>query len=121
MGLSCVYKLVASAVLAFNSASCAVRPIAWEDDPPAVASGRPPEIAAGDAQELARKCHEALVRAAEPYGLTKAFTSHAGRGAPSGSIWATTVYRRQGGPERRTALIGCRLDDNGEVAAFAEY
>ena len=121
MGLSCVCRLIASAVLALNSAGCAFISTALEGDPPAAEGRHPPGIVMGDAQEHARKCHEALVRAAEPYGLTKAFTSHLGRGASAGPIWATTVYRRQGGPERRTALIDCRLDDRGEVAAFAEY
>jgi hypothetical protein len=120
MGLSCVYRLLASAVVALNAASCALMPIALKDDPPAAESGRPPGIAEGNAPELARKCHDALVRAAEPYGLTKALTSDVGSGASAGPIWVTTVYRRQGGLERRTALVHCRLDDRGEVAALAE-
>jgi hypothetical protein len=30
-------------------------------------------------------------------------------------IWVTTVYRRQGGPEKRTALINCQLNADRPV------
>jgi hypothetical protein len=75
----------------------------------------------GEAQEFVRKCHDAVVRAAESYGLTKAATSRVGIDGTVGPVWVTTVYRRQGGPEMRRALIDCHFNMSGAVVALTEH
>ena len=72
-------------------------------------------------QEFARRCHEALVKAAEPYGLTKAVMSRREGGGTFGPFWVTASYRRRGGPESRTALIDCHVDARGAVVALTEH
>ncbi len=118
MGVSCVCKLLASAVVALGSAGCASMPYALGD--PMADAWTLQKVPAG-AEELARRCHDALVAAAEPYDLSKALTSPLVPGQTVGPIRVTMVYRRRGGFERRTALIDCRFDDKGEVVAFAEH
>src|SRR5215203_5867466 len=100
MGVSCVCRLVALAFVALSAASCASIPFGLEAPSAGDAFGR--EVTGTlddhDAGSLAvRKCHEAIVTAAKPYGLTRAVTSPRGAHNTIEPIWVTTVYRRQGG------------------------
>ena len=120
MGVSCLGRLLASAVVALGTAGCVLLPYGL-DDPPATDSVRVAGRALDREQAFARRCHEALVKAAEPYGLTKAVTSRLEGGGTLGPIWVTASYRRRGGPESRTALIDCHVDARGEVVALTEH
>jgi hypothetical protein len=125
MGVSCVYRLLASAFVALIAAGCASIPyeldeLFWRDAFGAGVTGTLDGTGI-KSQDLARKCHDALVRAAEPYGLTKATTSRIGVDGTFGPVWVTTVYRRQGGPETRRALVDCHFNMSGAVVALTEH
>ena len=122
MGVSCVYRLLASAFVALVAAGCASVPyelegLSWRD---AFGPGVTGTLD-GETQEFVRKCHEAIVRAAEPYGLTRAATSRIGIDRTVGPVWVTTVYRRQGGAETRGALVDCHFNRSGAVVALTEH
>jgi hypothetical protein len=117
MGVSSVVRRLSAPVLALALASCAE-------------VARPPNGAALDETSLGgvtgslqdatlRRCHEALVKAAAPYGLLKG-TISSFEGDERVPLLATVVYRRQGGPETRTALVNCHLNPDGEVVGFTE-
>ena len=110
MGVSCVRRLGLSAIVTLLLARCASVP----HEPGATGTLDRHQAS----QEVVQSCHEALVRSAEPYGLTLAATSPVGQGATIWPLWVTTVYRRQGGPEKRTALINCHVEDGRAVVAL---
>ena len=72
------------------------------------------------ASQLLHRCREALGKSARPYGLLQlaarsagpAWTESAYAIAP---LFVTVVYVREGGPERRSALVRCRVDKAGHV------
>ena len=119
MGVSCVCRLFALAFFAVSAASCASIPFGLEA--PSGRGGITPSVTGtlddNDAGSV-RKCHEAIVTAGEPYGLIKAATSGLGVHNTIRPIWVTTIYGRQRGPERRTALIDCHLNESGSVVAL---
>jgi len=88
----------------------------------------PPGPALGGAQsdpaisELIGKCHDAVLKAAKPYGAARVAFSYAGPPPTTdeaiGPIVVTAIYLRQGGEEVRRASIRCRLDDMGYVIAL---
>jgi hypothetical protein len=122
MGVSCVYKVLASAFVALVAAGCAstsFEPGERQND--SLQRGITGTLAGDEAQEFVRKCHDALVGAAEPYGLTKAVSSPARVDDIVGPVWVTTVYQRRGGPETRSAVVDCHLDMSGSVVAFTQH
>jgi hypothetical protein len=111
MGVSRVRRLLLSALVTLSMARCASLP----HEPGATGTLDDRQAAA----EILRSCHDALVRSAEPYGLLLAATSAVGHASTIWPIWVTTVYRRQGGPEKRTALINCHLGEDRAVVALS--
>jgi hypothetical protein len=110
MGVSCVRRLGLSAIMTLLLVRCASAPYEVASTGALDQNER--------AQQVVQSCHEALVRSAEPYGLMLAATSPVGQGATIWPIWVTAVYRRQGGPEKRTALIDCHLQEGRGVVAL---
>jgi hypothetical protein len=110
MGVSRVRRILLCAVVTLAVAGCASTP--YE---PGSTGTLDNNLAA---QGVARSCHDALVRSAEPYGLTLAATSAVEQGSTVWPMWVTTVYRRQGGPEKRTALVNCHLGAGRAVVAL---
>jgi hypothetical protein len=112
MGVSCVRRLGLSAIMMMSLMRCASVP----DEP-----GLTGTLAQSHApQDIVQSCHEALVKSAEPYGLTLAATSPVAQGATTWPIWVTTVYRRRGGPEKRMSLINCHLGVGQKVVALTD-
>jgi hypothetical protein len=123
MGVSCVCRLIASAVVALSAAGCAGIPHVIEAFAVESFGYLHPRTldSNGGGSNLGRKCHEALVKAALPYGLIEAATAAERVDRTRGKIRVTMAYLRQGGPEIRTALIGCDLDRRGRVMALKEH
>ena len=111
MGVSCVRRLGLSAIMTLLLVRCASAPYEVASTGTLDQNQR--------VQQVIQSCHEALVRAAEPFGLTLAATSPFRQGSTIWPIWVTAVYRRQGGPEKRTALIDCHLQEGRGVVALA--
>jgi hypothetical protein len=122
LGISCGVKIIGAALVALSITGCARFACALCAGLVATAPATLPDGDAASA-ELTGKCHEAVLKAAEPYGLARAAfsslsavrASHDGAIAP---IFVTAVYRRRGGEETRQAVIECRLDDAGNVIAL---
>jgi hypothetical protein len=122
LGISCGTKVIGVALVAFSVTGCA--PLvcalcATFASAPAGTQADSDTISA----ELTSKCHDAVLRAAEPYGLVRAAFSRLGaiRASDEGAIapiLVTAVYLRRSGEETRRALIECRLDDAGNVIAL---
>ena len=114
--ISCVLASIGLLAFALSGAGC----VAVMPERTAV---NEPGSAAVPSQALLDRCREALVRSAKPYGLTQLSARSAGpaRVATTGaiaSIFVAAVYARQGGPETRTALVFCRVDESGHVVAL---
>ena len=121
MGVSCVVRRLGAPVLALALASCAAvaRPpsdgTALDETAPGAITG---SLLAARSEAILRRCHEALVNAAMPYGLLKGTISSFEGDGTVAPVLATIVYRRQGGPETRAALVNCHLNPDGEVVGF---
>jgi hypothetical protein len=121
MGVSCVCRCLGTPVVALALSSCAEIPgssigAALDDTPPVAVAGSMPDVRD---EAVLRKCHDALVKVAAPYGLRKGTISSFETDG-SVALLATVVYRRRGGPETRTALVDCHLNPDGDVVGFTE-
>jgi hypothetical protein len=122
MGASCVVRRLGAPVLALAVAGCAAgaRPpdvTALDETAPGAVTG---SLLAAPSEAILRRCHKALVNAATPYGLLKGTISSLEGDGTVAPVLATIVYRRQGGPETRAALVNCHLNPDGEVVGFTE-
>jgi hypothetical protein len=76
-------------------------------------------------ERLVGRCHQAIVRAARPYGLVQLETWGAGtarirRQQAVSPVFVEAVYWRRGGPESRSALIRCQVNQRGRVVSLVQ-
>jgi hypothetical protein len=121
LGISGGVRVVGVACVALAVTGCA--PLACALCAALAIGPTPPPESDPISAELTAKCHDAVLKAAEPYGLVRAAFSSLGAIRPShdgvvAPIFVTAVYLRRGSEEKRQALIECRLDDAGNVIAL---